>query len=878
MAPDHASELLNRKLTPMMQQYLAAKAVHPDAILFFRMGDFFEMFFEDAKVASAELDLTLTSRDKDRGEDAVPMAGVPHHAATSYIARLVERGHTVVVCDQIEDPRLAKGLVKRAITRVVTPGTLSDLEALDPVSHNYVGALAGAPEGDWSLAMLDMLAGELVVTRTTAATCTDEMRRMGVRELVLAASLDTPARAAIPEGLPLRTLPDWPSAATARAFLSERFGAALTLPEGGNDFDVTALAAVIGYVENTQRRALKQIMPPRAYRATDAVVLDEATRRNLEILTTQMENRRQGSLIWHLDRCRTAMGSRLLAQWLSFPLRDPYTIGLRQDSVAALKDHRELRASMQAELDAVRDLERVLGRLAIGRATPYALGLIRNALGVVPQLQTLGASVGGPLGQKWQGADSVAELAATLKTALVEAPPISPSDGGIFQRGYQADLDELIGLATEGHGFLVELEQRERARTGINNLKVRYNRVFGYYIEVTRSNLQQVPADYVRKQTLVGAERFITDELKRYEDKVLHADEARKHRELELFEALCVELGSHTPRLRALSRLLAETDVLLSLAHVADEGRYIRPTLTSAPVLTLVGSRHPVIERLMPQGERFVPNDISIDVDTRQLAIITGPNMAGKSTVMRQVALTTLLAHVGAFVPAKEATLGLCDRIFTRVGAADNLGKGRSTFMVEMMETATILKDATRTSLVLLDEIGRGTSTFDGVSIAWAVAEYLHDKIGCRTLFATHYHELTDLARERPRIVNLSVAVQEHHEKIVFLRKLVEGPANRSYGIQVARLAGLPEIVLTRARQILANLEAGELDEEGMPFIASSHHGKTQHAQLQLFHHPAAPPHVVSAVEMALQELDPLNLTPMQALAELARLKLLLPS
>ena len=869
----------DRKLTPMLQQYLAAKQEHPEAILMFRMGDFFEMFFDDARVAAKELDLVLTSRDKDKGEEAIPMAGVPHHAVTSYIARLVEHGHTVAVCDQVEDPRLAKGLVKREITRVVTPGTLSDLEALDPVAPSYVACVATpSPQAALvSVAMLDLLAGELLLTRCDLQSLQDELSRMGVREVLVEECLLERLARMFSEAMPIRPLPR-PAAADPeiKALLAERFGsdAILGLDDGGTPVDRRALAGVVSFADRTQRRVLKHLMPPRAYKPSDSVMLDESTRRNLEILETQMESRRVGSLVWHLDRCRTAMGSRAVAHWLLFPLRDPTAIEGRLDAVQALKEQRDLRQSVTKLLDGVRDMERLLGRLAVGRATPHDLGLVRAALVAVPEVKGILRALPVALGERWAEVDDAADVRELLCKALVDDPPLSPTDGGLFCRGYRADLDELIGLATEGHDFLADLERRERARTGIGNLKVRYNKVFGYYLEVTRANLEHVPKDYVRKQTLVGAERFITDELKQYEDKVTHADEARRARELELWDELSATLASHNLRLRALSRLLAETDALMSLAVVADEGRYVRPELVAAPVLELEASRHPVLERLMPGGERFVPNDVSLDADTRQLLIVTGPNMAGKSTVMRQVALTALLAHAGSFVPAKRARVGLCDRIFTRVGAADNLGRGRSTFMVEMIETASILRYATRSSLVLLDEIGRGTSTFDGVSIAWAVAEHLHDQVGCRAMFATHYHELTDLALERPRIINVSVAVKEHNDRIVFLRKLTDGPANRSYGIQVARLAELPESVLRRAREVLANLEAGELDDRGMPFFASSGQERGAPApQLTLFGRPHSEP---SEVESELQKIDPLNLTPLQALSELDRLKKLL--
>ncbi len=855
------AQIEGRALTPMMRQYLRAKAENPSALLMFRMGDFFEMFFEDARIAAKELGIMLTSRDKDRGDGGTPMAGVPHHAVGSYVARLVDRGFTVALCDQVEDPKKAKGLVKREITQLVTPGTLSDLDALDPAAPSYV-AFVGAAEGSppvRPVGALELLAGELLVTHCDEALLADELRRLGVRELLVPdAERSAVERLLGPERqLPLRPLTSLVGPAAARRALADRFGNEALIGQDGpaSDGQAVALVELVRFAEATQRRALAHLMKPRAYRVADTVILDETTRRNLELTTTLLDNRRQGSLLWHLDRCRTAMGSRRLGQWLLFPLREPAAIEERLDAVQALKDDRGGRETISRALDGVRDLERLLGRVAIGRATPRDLGAVRGSLQQIPALRAALAEQRTALGRRWRELDPLPELAALLERALVDEPPLACTEAGIFRPGYDAPLDELAATCGEGHGFLVDLERRERARTGIHNLKVRFNKVFGYYIEVTKANLAAVPSDYVRKQTLVNAERYITDELKRFEDRVLNADERRKARELELFAELVDTVAAQGARLRTISRLLAETDALASLAQVADEGRYCRPELVAEPVLALEASRHPVIERLLPGGERFVPNDLRLDADGEQLVILTGPNMAGKSTVMRQAALVAILAQMGSFVPARTARVGLCDRIFTRVGAADNLGRGRSTFMVEMLETASILRHATRQSLVLLDEVGRGTSTFDGVSIAWAVAEELHDRVGCRTLFATHYHELTALAEGRARIVNRSIAVQERDGRVVFLRRLVDGPANRSYGIQVAALAGLPGGVLRRAREVLGELERRQ-----------SHPGRSEAS-------PPAPAAPEGALEAALDALDPLNLTPLQALAALDRLK-----
>lgn len=825
-----------RKLTPMLRQYVEAKAGCPaDCILMFRMGDFFELFFEDAVIAARELDLTLTARDKS--EDAIPMAGVPHHAVNGYIARLVERGFSVAICDQVEDPKKAKGLVKRELTRLITPGTATDLESLNPASNSYLASVLQKDDGSFCIAVLDLLAGELLVTSCASENLGDELRRMGVREVLtreniraqvigLIGSASPPVRAFTAEAL---------SSADAAAFLMSRFATTFIAgySAGGSADDHCALAELIRYAEQTQRRVLRHLMAPRAYRVSDYVVLDEATRRNLELSTCNADNQRQGSLLWHLDRCRTAMGSRLLSHWLLFPLREAAAINQRLDIVGALKSERPLREKLAQALDGVRDMERLIGRVAVGRITPKDLAALRESLRRLPRVQEAVLQSEAVLAQQWQAADIVGDIATLLETALTDDPPYAATDGGIFRRGYKSDLDELLSLASEGHEFLNDLEQRERERSGISSLKVRYNRVFGYYLEVTKANLRQVPADYQRKQTLVGAERFITPELKTYEDKVLNAEERRAEREQELFDELVEILAAATQRLRAISRLVAETDALMSLAQVADEGRYCRPSLVDECVLELQEARHPVLERLLPGGERFVPNDLHIDVTSRQLLIVTGPNMAGKSTVMRQAALCAIMAHMGSYVPAKSARVGLCDRIFTRVGASDNLSRGQSTFMVEMHETATILRHATARSLVLLDEIGRGTSTYDGVSIAWAVAEFMHDQVGCRAMFATHYHELTDLSRERPRVINVSMLVKEVDGRVAFLRRMVEGGANRSYGIAVAELAGVPQPVLERAKEILANLERGETEIPATPIIAAPRLVKKRRQELR---------------------------------------------
>ena len=632
---------------------------------------------------------------------------------------------------------------------------------------------------------------------------------------------------------------------------------------------------LIAFAENTQRQPLMHIQAPRRFDLSGHLVLDEATRRNLELVVTSQEGRREGSLYWTLNRCKTAMGSRLLMQRMLFPERDLAEIETRLSDVEILKSDRPLRRQIRKALEWVRDIERLVGRITVGRANPRDLGALRQSLKVMPEVSEIAQALTTSLGQKWRSADLCSELLELLESALVDEPPTSDTDGGIFRLGYQSALDTLIKASTDGHAFLADLEERERQATGIQKLKVRYNKVFGYYIEVSKANLSLVPEHYVRKQTLVNAERYITPELKEFETTVLNADFNRKVREQELFGEL---LHAHIQRvdaLRALADLIAATDVAATLADLADEYRYVRPSFVTERRLRLEGSRHPVVERLLPGGERFIANDIELDADARRLMMITGPNMGGKSTVMRQVALSVLMAQMGSFVPAKACELAVFDRIFTRVGASDDLGRGRSTFMVEMSETATILKDSTAHSLVILDEVGRGTSTFDGVSIAWSVAEYLHDQARPLTMFATHYHELTDLAAHRDGVVNASVSVKQRDGGIVFLRKLKDGAASKSYGVHVAALAGLPRPVLERAFSLLERLESDTKERHGLS------KRKVSRNQLSLFGQSVAQPEasdppevrIPSEAEEALRSLKIDSLTPLQALVELDRLR-----
>ncbi|MCB9573559.1 MAG: DNA mismatch repair protein MutS [Kofleriaceae bacterium] len=927
-----------------MRQFLDVKDQYPEAIVFFRLGDFYEMFFEDAVVAARALDLTLTTRDKGR-EDAVPMCGVPHHAARGYIARLTEAGHKVVLVEQVEDPKQAKGLVRREVVRVITPGVMLDDEVLEPKAARYLAAVvpqarAGAGDGDaWGLAYLDVTTGEFRATALRGvAALADELARVAPREVLahaddladdgaaaparsrwrVAWTAVTPTSATEARRRLADELPDAPLAAapaprpTAIAGRGRRPGAgrgrAAAAPavepaadadaaaEAGRAAAASAAAAVLDYARATQPAGALPLTRLAVYDASHAVVLDEAAIANLELVQTLMGGKKQGSLLAVIDDTATAPGGRLLRRWLLYPLTEVAAIRRRQDAVEWLVERPSTRAALRDELAGVHDLERLAGKATLGVATPRDLARLRDAVLRLPALAArIAAGQGGALdalpglpGLLDLGpvaTPALAALAARLDAALVADPPVMLKDGGVIRDGHDATVDEARRLADGGKDAILAIELRERERSGIPSLKVRYNRVFGYYIEITKSQLARVPADYVRKQTVATGERYVTTELAELEAKVLGAQQTLLDREAALFRDLCGDVAGHAPALADAGAAVAAVDALASLAEVAARRGYVRPVVDDGLAIAITDGRHPVIEALLPAGT-FVPNDCQLDaapVSTEQILLVTGPNMAGKSTFMRQVAQIVLLAQAGSFVPAAAATIGVCDRVYTRVGAADNLSRGDSTFMVEMRETAAILAGATRRSLVVLDEVGRGTSTFDGVSIAWAVAEYLHDAIGARTLFATHYHELCALAEARPRVKNVSVAVREHKGEIVFLRRVVAGGASRSYGIDVARLAGLPRSVIGRARQILGRLEGGA--------SLGATAGRT--AQLSLL--PLTPPpdaapvahvaHVApapavepapaapDALRVRLAALDPDRMTPLDALVALAELR-----
>jgi DNA mismatch repair protein MutS len=860
------------KVTPMLEQYLRIKEQHRDAILFYRMGDFYEMFFEDAVVAARELEITLTSRDK-QAEDPIPMCGVPHHAAESYIARLLERGHRVAVCDQVEDPREAKGLVRREVVRVVTPGT--SLGSLDGKTPNFLAAACG--DGDnWGLACLDLSTADFRITQTeTLARLLEELGRTEPRELLVPHDVDRPGgwwreRLSVPTVQALA--PDSFALSRAERRLLEQFH---VVSREGCGLDAMPLAvraagAILAYVEQTQFQKAEHIRTVTPYRRSEYMIVDEVTSRHLELFRFSYGGGRKGTLLDLLDLTVTAMGARLLRRWMLYPLLEPDAINRRQDAIACLREHEAIRGQLRQELEKVYDLERLTSRVTMGSATPRDLAALRHSLESLPRLKHLLGHLEPPtFSELADRLDPLGDVARLLQEGIVDSPPPNLAEGGVIRTGYNAELDRLLALSRDAKKWIAQLEAAEKQKTGIGSLKVGYNRVFGYYLEVSKANLGLVPDRYTRKQTLVNAERYMTEELREYEVQVISAEERRVRLEEELFRELRLRVAEQGPRIQASAAVVAELDVLAALAEVANRRNYCRPVVDDAHEILIEEGRHAMVEAVLPRGN-FVPNDIRLDAQARQVIIITGPNMSGKSTMLRQVALIVLMAQMGMPVPASSAHLGIVDRIFTRVGAADELTRGRSTFMVEMQETAHILHQATNRSLVILDEIGRGTSTFDGLSIARAVAEYLHDwqDVGMKTLFATHYHELTDLAQSRPRVKNMNVAVKEWGDQVIFLHKLVEGGTNRSYGIHVARLAGLPETVVDRAREILRELEQGSTDAEGLPRLARASGGlKGEPVQLTLFRQKER------QLRQYLDRLDVERLTPLEALNEIAKLR-----
>lgn len=860
--------------TPLMQQYRDIKAQHPGAILFFRMGDFYEMFYDDAELASRELGLTLTSRNNGGAAD-VPLAGVPVKAGPEYLRRLVQLGHRVAVCEQVEDPKLAKGVVRREVVETVTPGAAFNDELLDSERHNYMCAVLQQSSG-YGVAAADVSIGTFRLISCSGDEVEGVIARLAPREVLIprvhGASVQIPGCA----GALVTEREAWEfDAVLAREDLTRRFrvngldGLGVTKD---HDAALGAAGALLRYLTELQPNGMPHLMRPAVESAARTMPLDEMTRRNLELIEPlrssgpvngQAARERDGTLLGVLDRTLTPMGARKLREWLLAPLLERTEIDARLDAVAALKGRAECQLVLTEALDGVRDVERLAAKVAAARATPRDMGGLRDSLARLPNVkQALDAvEAAGLLKGILRDWDDCADIADRIRRHLVDNPPnvMGGSEGDTIRAGVDSALDELRGLRDGGRDAIAQIQAAERTRTGISSLKVGYNKVFGYYIEITNANKHLIPTDYQRRQTLTGAERYVTPALKEYEERVLTATERIEERERELFEQLRRTVAAEIIRLQTAATQVAILDVLLSFAVVATRERYVRPRLTDGFDLHIVAGRHPVVERMMAR-DSFIPNDVHLTPDARMI-ILTGPNMAGKSTILRQVGLIVLLAQIGSFVPAAEATIGIADRLFTRVGASDNLVRGQSTFMVEMAETSAILHSATARSLVLLDEIGRGTSTYDGVSIAWAVSEHVHERIGCKTIFATHYHELTQLAAELDALRNYNVAVREVGDEIVFLHRLQAGPADRSYGIEVGRLAGLPDAVIQRARAVLGLLEGDELVRR----LAGEEEAG---AQLSLFA-PATHP-----VVARLQGVRTENMTPLAALQLLDELAL----
>ncbi len=914
-----------------MQQYREIKARHQDAILFFRMGDFYEMFYEDAETAARALGLTLTSRNNG-GAAEVPLAGVPVKAAADYLRKLVRQGFRVAVCEQVEDPKLAKGIVKREVIETITPGAAFADDLLDDKRANYVVAVHVAPQATTTaarpddqvtvgIAAADLSTGELRVTRVSAADAPAHLARLAPRELVLARGAEigpnggalTRVLRAVDGGL--RTERDaWEfDAALAHEELPRQFRIASLEGFGFDAADIEAvgaLGALVRYLRDLQPGGLPHLARPVLEHAGVTMPLDEMTRRNLELVESLRGAGAEGTLLAVLDYTATPMGARLLRQWVLAPLVDRAAIEQRLDAVDAFVRAPVERAALAEALDGVRDVERLASKAAASRATPRELRALGDSLARLPRVHDLARDVvqdaeraerpSGVLAELLGAWDDFSSLAHEVQRVLVERPPLQIGEEPTIAPGVDAGLDELRAIRDGGKDAIATIQADERARTGISSLKVGYNRVFGYYLEISNTNRHLVPADYQRRQTLTGAERYVTPALKEYEEKVLGAADRIEMRERELFEALRRQAGAEIARLQAVARRVATLDVLATLADVAEREQYVRPELHDGFDLHITAGRHPVVERMMAR-EKFIPNDLVLTDDAR-LMILTGPNMAGKSTILRQIGLIQLLAQIGAFVPARSARLPVADRLFTRVGASDNLVRGQSTFMVEMSETSAILHTATARSLVLLDEIGRGTATYDGVSIAWSVSEHLHDAIGCKTVFATHYHELTQLSDELAAVRNFTVAVREVGDQVLFLHRLVPGGADRSYGIEVGRLAGLPAPVIARAKEVLALLEgdgaqmATRLTADGLHAPAGARTGGPRSArggragashpqgpqeQLGFFGEPArvevrtevrADP-VLEALAGRLTAVDPNRLTPIEALQLLATLR-----
>ena len=850
------------KITPMMQQYLDQKKLWPDCILFFRLGDFYELFFEDAVIASRELELTLTGRDCGQSERA-PMCGVPYHAVDHYINRMISRGYKVAICDQVEDPALAKGIVKRDVIRVITPGTVTDPAILDERRNNYILAVYKLSQY-YGLAACDLTTGAFdattLITGATAAKLLDEIVRYAPSEILINPLFrEDPLYQTLTERynivLTVRPDNDFSLAQVDRLFPQ---------PPGQQPLWAQAAAAVVIYLTETQRTEPGHLKPVQVYSVDSFMNLDPVARRNLEITETLRDKGRRGSLLWAVDRTVTAVGGRLLRRWLEQPLLNLSDIEQRLAAVAAMKEQFMRRQGLRECLHGLYDLERLAGKVALSSVNARDLIALKNTLAKLPAVRAQMAGVGDPwLILLTEAIDPLPDLCAYLERALQDEPPVGLNEGNMIRAGFDEEVDRLRLATTDGKQWILDLETAERERTGIRSLKIGYNRVFGFYLEVTRANLAQVPEHYIRKQTLANGERYITPELKDMEDSILGAEQKLIALEHDIFCRIRDQVSGHIRSLQATAQALATLDVLAGLAEVADREQYCRPQVDLSDQLNIVQGRHPVVEKVLGPGQ-FVPNDLTMNREDARLMILTGPNMAGKSTYMRQVAQIVLLAQIGSFVPAAAARIGMVDRIFTRVGASDDLSAGQSTFMVEMSEVAQILRHAGPRSLLILDEIGRGTSTYDGLSIAWSVIEYIADRqnLGCRTLFATHYHELTDLESVMPGVFNCHVAVREENGTVVFLHHIHPGGSDDSYGIEVARLAGVPDAVVQRAHEILLNLEE---DPIGRQKLRIKRNARPMDGQLDLFSASQSLKNTDGILEKLIN-LDVHQMTPLDAM------------
>lgn len=845
----------------MMQQYLGIKEEYKDCLLFYRLGDFYELFFEDAKVASKELEITLTGKDCGL-EERAPMCGVPFHSADSYIAKLNERGYKVAICEQVEDPKAAKGLVKRDVIRIVTPGTVLDTNVLDEGSNNYIACIYGCVNG-YATAFCDVSTGAFFVTSMEEENkVIDEIAKFMPKEIICSEkALSLSERIYRVFDVKIDTYNEWAfDYQGASMCLCNHFGT-LNLEGFGLGKDmksVSAAGALLSYLLQTQKNALTHINNLTKYTSSAFMVLDISSRRNLELVSTLRDKTKKGSLLWVLDKTKTAMGARMLKSWTEQPLVDVEEIRKRLDAVEKFAFLSMESDDLRQLLSSVYDVERIMGKVIYASANARDLVALKKTFEVLPAIkEKLGLFDSELIRQIQSEIDLLEDIYGLLSRAIEEDPPFSVREGGIIRQGFNEEVDRLREAKTDGTKWLTDLESAEREKTDIKNLRVRYNKVFGYYIEVTNSALGKVPDTYIRKQTLTNCERFITPELKKIEDALLGAKDRLENLEYAIFSDIRQRVAENVERINATASAIAKIDALISLGETARTGGYVKPEVNNEGIINIKGGRHPVVEKI--SSENFIPNDTYLDLTESTLDIITGPNMAGKSTYMRQVALIVLMAQMGSFVPADSAVIGVCDRIFTRVGASDDLATGQSTFMVEMTEVANILHNSTRNSLLILDEIGRGTSTFDGLSIAWAVLEYIAKNIGARTLFATHYHELTELEGRLNAVKNHCISVKESGEDIVFLRKIVKGGADKSYGVHVAKLAGVPAKVTKRAQSILGRLIAAKNKNQAPDLYAPEPEKETDPALLEL--------------SKKLEELDPNNITPMQAMQLLFEIK-----